>query len=318
MAHTIDQLRHHSRKLIRELGVLQLNKVNAREQPSYWHTLIEIHKEPNITISKLCQLLLLSLPTVSRIVSTLVKEGYVSSSEGHDKRERFLNVTEKGEKKVRYIDEYSNSKIKRAFDFLSEDEKQQLVISMEKYANALEESRILRDQIKILRLSTSRALRKQVVHLIETIQVEEYHLPITSEINESIIRAEHEYYYRSTCNFWYAVDGQGTIIGCIGLKQINERQGEIKRLCVVPEFRGLGVAEQLLYTLAKNAEKHGFEQLFLGLVDKLTAAKHFYEKSGFVAIKPQLLPQQFERGSLDTDFYLGDVKELKNSLSDLI
>ncbi|HEM0295979.1 TPA: GNAT family N-acetyltransferase, partial [Legionella pneumophila] len=43
----IDLLRQYSRKLVRELGMLQLNKLAAKEQPSYWHTLIEINKEPN-------------------------------------------------------------------------------------------------------------------------------------------------------------------------------------------------------------------------------------------------------------------------------
>ncbi|HBI2914622.1 TPA: MarR family transcriptional regulator, partial [Legionella pneumophila] len=102
----IDLLRQYSRKLVRELGMLQLNKLAAKEQPSYWHTLIEINKEPNITISKLSQLLLVSLPTLSRIVNSLINDELVTVNEGLDKRERFLRVTDKGKEKVNYIDEY--------------------------------------------------------------------------------------------------------------------------------------------------------------------------------------------------------------------
>src|SRR5690349_15047269 len=91
---SIDLLRHHSRKLVRELGMLQLNKIEAKEQPSYWHTLIEINKESDLTVSKLSQLLLISLPTLSRIVSALIKDDLVTVKEGLDKRERFLNITE--------------------------------------------------------------------------------------------------------------------------------------------------------------------------------------------------------------------------------
>jgi hypothetical protein len=37
---SIDLLRHYSRKLVRELGMLQLDKVDAKEQPSYWHDMV--------------------------------------------------------------------------------------------------------------------------------------------------------------------------------------------------------------------------------------------------------------------------------------
>ncbi|BCA95136.1 GNAT family N-acetyltransferase [Legionella antarctica] len=313
----IDLLRHFSRKLVRELGMLQLNKVDKKEQPSYWHALIEINKASDLTISKLSQLLLVSLPTVSRIVCALIKNGLVTIREGSDKRERFLSVTEKGKDKIYYIDEYSNTKIKRAFYFLTIEDREQLIHSIEKYANALEQGRIIREQVKILRLSTSRTLRKQIIHLIEQIQVNEFHLPVTSEINAPILKAEEEYCYHQSCNFWYAVDGQGAIIGCIGLKKLNETQGEIKKFFVIPEYRGLGIAQQLMNNLIKNSIKHGFTKLFLGTVEQLRAARNFYLKNGFTPIEKELLPPQFKLSPVDTHFYLGDTKEVDKILGKL-
>lgn len=304
----VDLLRHYSRKLVRELGMLQLNKVDSKEQPSYWHTLIEINKEPDLTISKLSQLLLISVPTLSRIVSALIKDGLVKVREGLDKRERFLSITEQGKAKIHYIDEYSNTKIKRAFHFLEDQE--QLVQMIGKYATALEHSRLIRDQIKILKLSTARTLRKQIIRMVEEIQVHEFNIPITPEINAPILKAEDEYYYHQTCNFWYAVDGQGAIIGCIGLKKLNEKQGEVKKFFVISEYRGLGVAQQLMHHLIKSSLKHGFEELFLGAVAQSLAAQRFYSKNGFKPIKKELLPQQFALCPLDTHFYKGDTKEI--------
>ncbi|WP_298623680.1 bifunctional helix-turn-helix transcriptional regulator/GNAT family N-acetyltransferase [uncultured Legionella sp.] len=314
MSDSIDLLRHHSRKLIRELGMLQLNKVDAKEQPSYWHTLIEINKEPDLTISKLGQLLLISMPTLSRIVSSLVKDGLITVKEGRDKRERFLQITEKGKEKVRYIDEYSNIKIKRAFHFLTSEETEDLIVALGKYASALEKSRLLREQVKILRLSTSRTLRKQIVHMIEQIQIDEFNIPITPDINASVLRAEEGFYYHNTCNFWYAVDEQGTIIGSIGLRKINERQGEVKKFFLIPEYRGVGIAQLLFQTLIKSALKHGFDELFLGTVEQLHAARRFYEKIGFKAIDKDLLPQQFELCHLDTHFYHGCLRLIEEQL----
>lgn len=312
----INILRQHSRKLVRELGMLQLNKGSAEEQPSYWHTLIEINKQPDITISKLSQLLLISLPTLSRIVTSLIKDGLVTASDGADKRQRFLIVTEKGKEKIQYIDEYSNTKIKRAFHFLTVDDRVQLISAIEKYANALEKSRLVRDQIKILRLTTSRTLRKQIIHMVEQIQINEFQLPVTPELNASILKAEEDYYYHNTCNFWYAVDEQGTIIGCIGLKRLNAKRGEVKKFFTTASYRGMGIAQQLFQTLIKNALKHGFSELFLGTVDKLDAARRFYEKNGFEKIQKQSLPSGFEPCPIDTCFYKGLTKKIEQTLKE--
>ena len=317
MNDSIDLLRHHSRKLIRELGMLQLNKVHAKEQPSYWHALIEINKEPDVTSAKLSQLLLISLPTISRIVASLIKEDLISVTEGIDKRERFLRITEKGKEKIQYIDEYSNTKIKRAFHFLTQEDKELVISAIGKYALALEQSRIVRDQVKILRLSTSRTLRKQIIHMIERIQVDEFNISITPEINASVLKAEEEYYFYNSCNFWYAVDAQGAIIGSIGLKKLNDTQGELKKFFLTPEYRGLGIASLLFRTLIKNALKHGFKELFLGTVDQLQAAQRFYEKNGFKPIKKELLPRQFVLCPLDTLFYQGETKKIVKLLDEL-
>lgn len=314
----IDLLRQYSRKLVRELGMLQLNKLDAKEQPSYWHTLIEINKEPDITISRLSQSLLISLPTLSRIVTSLIKDKLVTVNEGLDKRERFLRITNKGKEKVNYIDEYSNTKIKRAFHFLSNEDREQIITAIGKYSQALEQSRLIRDQIKILRLSTSRTLRKQIVRMIESIQVNEFHLSITPEINASILKAEEEYCYYNSCNFWYAVDKEGGLIGCIGLKKLNDTVGEVKKFFITAEYRGLGLAQQLMLILVKNAIKHRLRRLFLGTVEQLNAARRFYEKSGFVLINKESLPKEFEFCPLDTHFYYCEIDKLNKNLRELM
>ncbi len=295
--------------------MLQLNKVDAKELPSYWHTLIEINKEPDITISKLGQLLLISIPTLSRIVSSLVKDELISVTEGLDKRERFLRITKKGKEKIHYIDEYSNIKIKRAFQFLTSEETEELIRALGKYTSALEKSRLLREQVKILRLSTSRTLRKQIVHMIEQIQIDEFNIAITPDVNVPVLKAEESFYYHNTCNFWYAVDERGTVIGSIGLRKINDKQGEVKKFFLIPEYRGLGIAQLLLQALVKNAIKHGFDELFLGTVEQLRAAQRFYEKYGFKAIKKESLPPQFELCHLDTHFYQGSLRQIEEMMA---
>ncbi len=303
----IEQLRHFSRKLVRELGLLQLDQSNSNVTPSHWHTLIEIDKEPGITISKLGNSLLISIPKMSRLVKSLIKDGLIELKAGSDKREKYLSVTMAGKKAIDKIDEFSRLKIEGAFELLKESEMLEIIGSIEKYSTALEKSRLLKEQIKVATISTSHAIRKQIVHMIENIQKREFSIPITDEINQCVLKAENDFYYRRSYNFWYAIDNNGRIIGSIGLKKIDSVTGEIKKFFVVSEYRGKGVAQKLMGTLLKAAAKNGFNSLFLGTVDKLKAAHKFYNKYGFKQIKRDALPDNFEICPVDSIFFKCDV-----------
>jgi len=311
----ISNLRHVSRKLIRELGMLQLNKAHLKKTPQHWHALIEIDKEPNITVSKLGHLLLLSTSAMSRIVSALIENGLVAYKEGSDKREKYLQITKKGEVEIANIDEFSNTKIRGAFAFLTEDDQAQIINAIDKYASALEKSRCQQDLIKIHRLSTSRTIRKQIINMIEIIQKGEFSLPIPDDINASILKAEEEFYYNNSYNFWYAVDAKGTIIGSVGLNKLDEQNAEIKKFFIHQTYRGRNIAPKLMNALIKAAAKHRFETLYLGTVGKLQAAQRFYEKNGFIRITEKELPQTFEIGPLDTVFFKVRVQDLSDKLS---
>lgn len=312
---TINTLREVSRKLIRELGILQLNQAHLKKTPQHWHALIEIEKEPGITISKLGNLLLLSVSSTSRIVNVLRGQDLVSFKEGSDKREKYLHITKKGQLEVANMDEFSIKKIKGAFEFLTEEEQSQIIHAIQKYGEALEKNRLIREQVKIHTLSTSRTIRKQIITMIEHIQKKEFLLPITDDSNDCVLRAEENFYYNNSYNFWYAVDKNGSVIGSIGLKKISNHRGEIKKFFVAQKYRGKGVAQKLMNTLIKAASKHHFDRLYLGTVGTLHAAHGFYQKYGFSQITEQQLPPGFQVGQLDTVFFNVSVQDLQHNLS---
>jgi N-acetylglutamate synthase-like GNAT family acetyltransferase len=139
--------------------------------------------------------------------------------------------------------------------------------------------------------------------MISDIQGKEFLLPITAETNAGVLKAEEEFYYNNSYNFWYAVNAEGKILGSIGLKKINRQYGEIKKLFMIKEYRSKGVAQKLMETLLKAASKHQFKFLILGTVDKFEAAHKFYDKYGFTLVKQKDLPKEFERNPLDSLFF---------------
>ena len=78
------------------------------------------------------------------------------------------------------------------------------------------------------------------------------------------------------------VDGKPA--GCIGLRKIDERACEMKRLYVKPEFRGHHFAEHLVAKIIWDAKNIGYQMMLLDTLPFLQSAIHLYKKMGFCEI----------------------------------
>jgi putative acetyltransferase len=80
-------------------------------------------------------------------------------------------------------------------------------------------------------------------------------------------------------------DDDVTPIGCGGLRAIDDHHGEIKRMYVVPDRRGTGVAAFVLRSLEKFAANAlGWDRLVLETGDQQPDAIRFYEREGYTRI----------------------------------
>jgi putative acetyltransferase len=78
----------------------------------------------------------------------------------------------------------------------------------------------------------------------------------------------------------------GTPAGCGGIKLFGTEYGEVKRMYVRPQFRGLGLAKQMLEQLAAHAQQNGVTVLRLETGMHQTEAMKLYEGWGFTRIGP--------------------------------
>jgi putative acetyltransferase len=74
--------------------------------------------------------------------------------------------------------------------------------------------------------------------------------------------------------------------GCGGVKLFGAEYGELKRMYVRPQFRGLGLAKQMLNQLADYALSQGVSLLRLETGIYQTEAIGLYERWGFAQIPP--------------------------------
>ena len=78
----------------------------------------------------------------------------------------------------------------------------------------------------------------------------------------------------------------GQAIGCGGLKVKDRRIGEIKRMWVAPDARGLGLGRRVLETLERHARELGLRTLRLETNRALTEAQALYRRCGYREVEP--------------------------------
>ena len=78
----------------------------------------------------------------------------------------------------------------------------------------------------------------------------------------------------------------GRAAGCGGVQLFGAEYGEVKRMYVRAEFRGLGLGERMLSRLAEYAGQHGVPVLRLETGIHQSSAIRLYERFGFQRIGP--------------------------------
>jgi ribosomal protein S18 acetylase RimI-like enzyme len=85
---------------------------------------------------------------------------------------------------------------------------------------------------------------------------------------------------------FFVLRANGIPTGCGGVQLFGTEYGELKRMYVRPQFRGLGFGELLLNHLAAYAQARGVGLLRLETGIHQAAAIRLYERTGFQRIPP--------------------------------
>ncbi|TMW58406.1 hypothetical protein Poli38472_009965 [Pythium oligandrum] len=91
-------------------------------------------------------------------------------------------------------------------------------------------------------------------------------------------------YFGSGGHFWVAttvVNNQEVIIGTVGLEGKPNRECEMRRMSVMPEYRRYGVGRLLVAHLERWAEQSGFSKVWLTTGRVMEQACRFYESLGY-------------------------------------
>lgn len=78
----------------------------------------------------------------------------------------------------------------------------------------------------------------------------------------------------------------GDVAGCVGLRPLDDRTGEMKRLYVRSAYRSHGLGERLVTAVIDAARDAGYGELRLDTLPSMASAQALYRRLGFVEIPP--------------------------------
>jgi GNAT superfamily N-acetyltransferase len=78
----------------------------------------------------------------------------------------------------------------------------------------------------------------------------------------------------------------GVPVGCGAVRRIDALTGELKRMYVTPDVRGLGVGQALLIALQAEARRLGLARVVLETGIRQARALSLYARNGFARIAP--------------------------------
>ncbi|HET9397146.1 MAG TPA: GNAT family N-acetyltransferase [Nitrospiraceae bacterium] len=82
------------------------------------------------------------------------------------------------------------------------------------------------------------------------------------------------------------VQRDGQFVGMGGLRGLTAELVEIKRIFVLPEFRGARLGEAILLRLMQDAARFGYKRVCLETAPFMKTAHRIYEAAGFVDRQP--------------------------------
>jgi N-acetylglutamate synthase-like GNAT family acetyltransferase len=131
-----------------------------------------------------------------------------------------------------------------------------------------------------------------VRNLVMEIINEEHRMSVRLSELPDLVDVHESYRRGGRGNFWVALR-DGRVCGCVGLIHLGRGDFELQRMYVEASARGLGLGQKLLDVLLAWAIASGVDSIYLETNQRWHAAKHLYQKNGFLPVPQEELPPEF-------------------------
>ena len=271
-ADQVRRVRSFNRTVTQRIGALNDHFLNRGHPLGEARLLYEIGRD-GADVRDLRARLELDSGYVSRLLRSLERQGLVKARAAeNDGRVRRVTLTRKGRSEVELLDRRSNAFANSVLAPLSEAQRDRLIAAMAEVERLMRASAV---QIK------PEAPDSVDAHWC----LEQYFCELAGRFKtgfnpaKSISANADE--LRPPAGVFVIARIGGRPIGCGALKVKDRRIGEVKRMWVAPDARGLGVARRVLEALEALARKFGLSTLRLETNRTLKEAQGLYRQCGY-------------------------------------
>lgn len=262
----LGRLRRFNRLLTQRIGLLDERYLGSPLPFSQARLLYEIAVLAPLATHHLRRLTAIDAAALSRGLGALEARRYVRRNvDASNARNRIVELTPRGRKLVAALDGRAADQVGTLVSRLVAGERRRLVDVVDE-ARRLLIGAVVRIERRSARDSDVRAT--QAAYLAEVAR--RFGRPLDTSNQGPIAPAVS----------FLVVDGRRPV-GCGALRQIAPGIGEIKRMWLHPDARGLGMGMRLLDALESAARRAGDHSVRLDTNDRLTEAIALYEASGY-------------------------------------
>ncbi|WP_353931771.1 GNAT family N-acetyltransferase [Okeanomitos corallinicola TIOX110] len=124
---------------------------------------------------------------------------------------------------------------------------------------------------------------RQLAAAVISSVLSEYGLGWEAEGADRDVLEVEEYYLKTGGEFW-VIEHQNNIVGTGAYYPIERGDNavEIRKMYILPKFRGLGLGKYLLQELETAIFKRGFKQIWIETASILKEAVQLYETNGYI------------------------------------
>lgn len=308
LSQVVQHVRASSRSLVRELGIVNRHIAGTDLTLSQAHALIELDLHPMLQATALKELLRLDKSATSRLVAGLVDRGYVRATTGTaDGRARPLTLTAGGRALVKRIHRRANRQVVTALERLTAAQRGVVANGLHLYVGALHASRSGAGPIRTADVSIARGYTPGVIGEVVALQGHYYarHAGFGAFFEEQVAAELAEFFstYDAAHDGFWAARRADALLGSIAVdaRKRNSDGARLRWFIVDESCQGLGLGTHLLETALAHCDERKFRKIYLTTFAGLDAARHLYEKYGFV-LKKQARDSHWGKEEIEQEF----------------
>ena len=276
-ADQVRQVRSFNRTVSQRIGALKDNFLNRERPLGEARLLYEIGRD-GAEVRNLRARLELDSGYVSRLLRSLERQGLVKARPAaNDGRVRRVTLTRKGLREVTELDRRSDAFARSVLAPLSAPQRDRLIAAMAEIERLMRASAVQINAEAPDSADARLCLEEYFRELVDRFQTG-FDLAKTISANADELTPPAGVFVIARLG--------GQPIGCGALKVKDRNIGELKRMWVRTDARGLGVGRRILETLETLAREFGLSTLRLETNRTLKEAQALYRKCGYVEVEP--------------------------------